>query len=431
MSARLAHGPRLVAALLLVVLSTVLVAVNVSVNRGISPFDEATHADYAYRIAHGELPEAGDLLVEEVLHQWACRGAAVDADLPACGGPYDEADFPAGASQYNSAHPPLYYAVTGVVARAVSGATAVGFVDAARLLGAVWLSAGLLVLLAALRLLGTPWTTATALCAVAALTPSVMHASSTVNNDAAALLAGALVLWVTLRVVRGEASWPSVAVVTFLVVVTKVIFAAALVPAVFVLLLRAVRRPHERARILLALSACTVSAVATVLAWSALQGLRGDPQWINPVLGINTRLADEPPVGAIVETLLHAWPPVAQPFLESGLSSPPMALWVSATTLLFASAALVGAAGHRSATGRDVSIGAALGLLFVPVAIQLHTFATTGYYFPDVAPRYALVLVPALVLALAAGSRGRVVSGLLAAAACVGTGIVLTDLLLS
>jgi hypothetical protein len=70
----------------------------VSAHRGtqISLIDEATHADYAYQIAHGHIPARGSTIAPPILREWACRGAANGFALPPCNAPtLDPAKFPA------------------------------------------------------------------------------------------------------------------------------------------------------------------------------------------------------------------------------------------------------------------------------------------------------------------------------------------------
>jgi hypothetical protein len=420
-----------VSCLLLAALAAALVALNVTVSRGISPFDEATHADYALRVSQGEVPVAGDLLAQEVLREWACRGSASGTlPLPPCdSGALDPATYPAGGRQYNSGHPPLYYTVTGHAARVLSQATGLGFLDAARLTGVAWLTAGLWVLLAALRRTGASWTLATALAAVVGLAPAVVHASSTVNNDAGAVLAGALALAVGLRVLDGAASWPAFGAVAVVVAALKAIFALALVPIGLVLLLQAVRSPADRQRLLRVLAAGAVGATAVVVAWSVLQAERASGDVDSAVRGVNTRDAERLPVTAALRTLLAAWPPVDRPFLETGLDQPAVVAWSALVILLLGSAPLLGVVAARSVVGRDVSLGAGLAMLSVPVAVELHTYLTTGQYFPGIAPRYGLCLVPSLAIALASVVRNRTTEIGLAVLAGVGAAGVVVGLL--
>ena len=400
-----------------------MVLLNVNATPGVSPIDEATHADYVLRVAQGDLPRMGQPLSEQTLREWSCRGSSnVTFELPPCtDGPLDPATYPAGGQQYNSAHPPLYYAVTALVARPLAVLTGEGLLGSARLVGIAWLTAGLWALLAALRQLGTSWTLGTAVAALVGLAPAIQHASSTVNNDASAVLAGALVLWVALRVAHGTSSWPALAVAAAVAAALKLVFLIALVPAAVVLLQHARRHPDDRARVAVALGAGGAAAAVVLAAWTLVHGALNPGDVENPVLGINTRDADRLPVAMTLRNLLACWPPLARPFVPLELlEQPQFFLWGVLIPLLFASAPLLGMVAARSPVGRDVSIGAALGMVAVPVAVQLHTYLAHGDYFPNIAPRYGLCVVPAVAVALASVARGRRHD--LAAAGLAGTG---------
>lgn len=423
--------PAVISAVLVAALSAIVVLFNVTVNRAISPFDEASHADYALRLTQGQLPAAGDTIDEEILSEWACRGGvAREVPLPPCSdGPLDVTGFPQQGLQYNFSHPPLYYGLTALGADAITSLTGERFLQAARITGIGWLTAGLWVLLAALRRLGASWTLGTAVCALVALTPSVMHASSTVNNDAAAVLAGSLALWVALRAVQGQPSWLAFGAAAAAIISVKVIFAAALVPAGVVILLRLLRAPAERRSLLQVLCAGVVGAVVPVLLWGQFQAGRGDRDYVSPFLGLSTAPSDGYPFGATIAQLLEVWPPVAQPVLQFGLGQPVLVLWALLINLLVTAAPLVAFAASRHVTGREVGIGAALGLLAVPVFVQLHVYTMDGHFFLGVRPRYGLSVLPALAAAAASVVYGRRADRVVAVLAVLGIGAVVTGTL--
>jgi type VI secretion system secreted protein VgrG len=55
--------------------------------RPLSVFDEATHADYSWQIAHGRVPAAGSLIDPEILREWSCHGSWNNTPQPPCGMP--------------------------------------------------------------------------------------------------------------------------------------------------------------------------------------------------------------------------------------------------------------------------------------------------------------------------------------------------------
>ncbi|HEX5492938.1 MAG TPA: hypothetical protein VFX70_00005, partial [Mycobacteriales bacterium] len=234
----------------LALLVGVLVGTAVARAPTLSPFDEGTHADYAYQVAHGHIPHAGSLGAVEISREEACHGVSVPTRtrLPPCGTP----DPPVGEN-YNFGHPPLYYAITGVIARLADAAVPGGhFVTAARLVGIGWLWAGAMALFLAIRAFGVPARYATAGAALLPLVPGVLYASSTVTNDAAAAVSGGVALLVLARIlVRGRAGWLVPAVATFGVTATKVLNALPLLVVAAVLSVLAVvawRRDGDQIR---------------------------------------------------------------------------------------------------------------------------------------------------------------------------------------
>src|ERR1035437_5625890 len=89
----------------------------------LSIFDEATHADYAYQISQGHVPAKGSTIAPEILKEWSCHGSFNNKGLPPCKGPrLDAAQYPGLGQNYNFGHPPVYYAITGVIAGAADTA---------------------------------------------------------------------------------------------------------------------------------------------------------------------------------------------------------------------------------------------------------------------------------------------------------------------
>lgn len=163
----------------------------------LSPYDEIQHLDYTTRLSRGELPRLGDRLTQRQLRLLACTGVGIDRKpAPRCNDRrFDADDFSAGGYQYEAHQPPLYYASTTGL-RFVTGRV-LGIHDeleATRLIGIAWLAAGLLALWVAGRLFRVPPWTMAAILLIVALSPLPAYLSSTVTNDAASILAGALAL---------------------------------------------------------------------------------------------------------------------------------------------------------------------------------------------------------------------------------------------
>jgi hypothetical protein len=103
----------------IVLFAALLVTLHVRTYTQISPLDEPQHMDYALRLSHGELVRSGDRFGAEMLHEEGCRG--IDSvpsgyQLP-CDEPIDLDQYPLREYNTAEAHPPVYYAITGVGGR--------------------------------------------------------------------------------------------------------------------------------------------------------------------------------------------------------------------------------------------------------------------------------------------------------------------------
>ena len=187
-----------------------MTAAHVAKYNVLSPIDELRHLDYSMRLTEGELPKLGDLLHQEAMRTEACRGVDSPHEDPPCDTDrFDPRDFRDKGYQTATAHPPTYYLTVGLAARAFEG---VGlfhdFVDPARLLGGVLLGLGLMFSYFAGLRLGMRKGVLLAVLTLIPTASSVMHSSSTVNPDAAAVFAGGIVLLAAVRWEQGELSTP-------------------------------------------------------------------------------------------------------------------------------------------------------------------------------------------------------------------------------
>ena len=264
----------------------------------ISALDEHTHLDYAWKISQGQLPYTGATLSQFTLEEWSCRGQEAIADaLPACeaatSGAAGPGDFPARGENYNAWHPPLYYA-TAAAAGSLAEAVGQSFTTGARLSGALWLAAAVVAMYAVLR----HWRLAPGLSAAGAAlimaVPTIVHASSTVTNDAPAALLGVAALWVLTRVFRdgrtGWFAWVLPTVIALLASGIKLMSSVAILTAVGVIALSAL--PHlrdrqwgEAVRRLLVAVVPVLAIGASALGWAAFQAGRAVPDWDNPIGG--------------------------------------------------------------------------------------------------------------------------------------------------
>jgi hypothetical protein len=187
-------GPGLVC----VVLPFLMVLSVVDRHPKFSPIDEAAHWDYVRRLPSDGIPSFGDRLLKSTLRELACRETRLEGlvvlpcDAPRL--PFDR--FPGGAYQYEAQQPPIYYALTAPIAKVVTKFTGVGEVGGTRIVGALWLTAGLLLMWHTSRLLTIDRLPMLGVTLAIGLAPLVVYYSSIVSNDSAGILSGALACWV-------------------------------------------------------------------------------------------------------------------------------------------------------------------------------------------------------------------------------------------
>lgn len=387
--------------------------------RGMSPFDEPTHADYAWQVAHGHVPARGSIIAAPIRREIACRGVArlPNDPLLKCGqtDPSPET-FGAGGQDYNFGHPPLYYLLTGVFAR-VANAPFGGmhFITFARITGAIWLFAAMIVLYLALRRFGTRWQFA--LCAGLLLPcmPSLMYASATVTNDAAAALGGSVAILVAARVfVDRKLGWVLPGVLTALITATKVLNALPLLALAVLLLVLAwqTRRIDlQRARSYLYISVSSiVGAMIVYFGWSTFQKHRGVAHWVNPIQSVSSQPIKGLPFDELFGTSFSSSNVLSSAYLPPQLANNWSTVLVRLAGVL--SIAAVGALliRHDRWTPRFV-LGAiaALGCLTYPWAVELQSYFGNHphRYFPEVVPRYGLSFATVLVAAIAVAADDR------------------------
>jgi len=376
----------------------------------LSPFDEATHADYAYQISHGHVPAKGSAIAPEILKQWSCHGRYGGSSLPPCGVSAVATQYPELGQNYNFGHPPLYYAITGVIAR-VADAALPGtshFITLARLVGALWLFAAMFVLYVALRRFRASWQLSAAAAILLVLSPQVLLASTTVTNDGAAALSGSLALLVLARImVQRKLGWIIPTLVTGLCAATKVLNALPMLAVAGVLLIAAIvawREDHRKdARKLALIVLGVLAATAIVYAgWSAIQSGRGLAGWKSPVQGFSDRPVIGGPFEEIFSTSFTGFQMISDFFLPVQVSSSWFILWVRVLSFCAAAAPLLLLAVTRKReVERQLAGAALLGMISYPLIVELEVYLSHGTYFPYVISRYGMSMIPLLIACLA------------------------------
>lgn len=384
-----------------------LVGLSIIGSKGVSPIDEATHADYAYLVSHLHVPARGSTISPAILQEISCHRYARGApDIPACGvqNP-DPAKYPFRGENYNSGHPPLYYAITGFGARAIDKVLpGAHFISSARLVGVVWLFAGCFLLYLCLRRLAVDWRLAFAASASLALVPLVFHASSTVNNDAAAPLCGGLALWLYLRISERRVPVALAFALTLACAATKELNALPLLVIALLLVVGAIHdRVNDRgdARWKLERAVAILGAFAVVhFGWQLYQSSRGLAHWVNPVAGVNTHPVQGIPFGQFLRSATSGfdWTPY---YLPTDMNTSAVQAWGHVVAAALAAIPLVVLLRSDRSARDQLGVLCLLGVLAYPLVVQVQAVVTAHTYFPTVTDRYGLSLIPLMVAALA------------------------------
>lgn len=387
----------------LVILACVAVLPQVARHAPLSALDEPSHVDYAWNAAHFEIPAAGDEIDPEIVALWNCYGNEL-IELPACGTTGPDEAYPALGLQYNFGHPPVYYFLTGIAARALDAATGWDFITAARGMGALWLGAGMAVMHLALRRLGVGIWVAGAVAALSGMWWSSLSAATIVTNDAPLLLTTALGLLALgeLRARRGH--WAIVVALILLAALAagvKVMNALpflAIAGALVVLALLPERfRPWAGRCTLVGAAAGMVSAVGAVyVLWTRFQAGRGDPGWTNPVEGVNTLRFVGSPLGEWLPTLTRGLTSIGHSYVSNQAAEPALVSVTASLTSVVALAAIaIGIAVGRPGSALSlVALAALIGSAAWPAIVQLQAFLSSGgtHYFLQPSHRYGVTM---------------------------------------
>ena len=408
-----------------------IVALHIRDHPQLSPIDELQHLDYVLKAPSGGV-RIGELYGLEAMGVVACRGIgwpgweAGTPKLPDCGDPRPDLSL-SYSDWYNTAyvHTPVYYSATALAGEAVLRLPGVdSSLVAYRLVGAVWLAAGLALVWYALGLVGVGIAGRAAVVGLLGVSPVVVHASAMVNPDATALLGGAAVLVALLKWESGRWPWWTVAAASAVVVWLKQTNSLAVGVVVAYLAFRAwqergnkhqdgVRaRPRHRA---LAASTSALVAVVSVMVWRLWQGYRklaeekDLPIYPNQRHGSFQWTSLDEKLRAVVTPFRDQWIPEGLP--RSMLAPLGGIADVGLLVLLGAAVALSAA---RSAHRALVS-GVFAAMVGMGVLTMFANYWTLSRD-PPVPGRYGLAVLPFAAVAIAPVLRRRVLAGVLVGA---------------
>jgi hypothetical protein len=372
----------------------------------LSPYDEATHADYVLTVLQGNLLRPGDVISQPVMREAACRGADLEGlVLPPCvpGAKYEPSDFPGGGRNYLYHHPPAYYGITAIVVRLMRFVGVDGLFEAARLASMLWVGAGLAVMWEVGRRLEIPLLLRNAGVVLVAASEPVLYTAATVTNDATAYLAGAAVLLATLRWDSKGRGLTMLALAAGGAVLLKNTNAIAVLGVMLYLALRWLQRErgplgdHRARGYLAAIASLSVGSLSVMIGWLLVRPTPG--AFIEPAFQQFAEGSVGP--GDVLAQSLALVTPLRAPLLPAFFDSP--AIWVPLAVIDVAmvAACLVSVSyvrgGHIVPT---VGLTTLVALPIGAIALVVSNLLFLGLYF-SLPPRYGLSAMPALGLALA------------------------------
>ena len=375
----------------------------------LSIVDEPAHADYAYQISHGRLPAKGTIVDAQIRYEWYCHDLGSAAPTSDCDAGFADS-FQADAQDYTFGDPPLYYLVTGYLDRALSPLIPGhhDFITTGRLIGVLWLFAGMLMLYLALRAFRVGRQYACLAAVLLPLCPGVLASTSSITSDAPSALCGAAALYALARIiVQRRTGWVLPFAVTALATGTKILNGVPMlvVGAVVAFLAAAAWKRGDRrgalrfGGIVLAIGAgfCVVYG-----GWSVFQSGRGQSDWVNPNLEDGLPLAGSP-IGDLLSNLFGTFQHLTTSYwLADEVNGETVVIWATLLCVLLTAAPFMLMTSSRARSwGWQLGVGTAVGISVIALVVEAQVFATSGRYFAVVTGRYALSFLPWAIACLA------------------------------
>jgi hypothetical protein len=441
--------------LLLAVAVVALYVPTLRTESAVSQIDEREHLDLMLRGSHARIGHNGQVFTQETLRELCSRGSELFVEWPPCKpGRLEPLDYaPETRGRNVSAQDPPYYVVTGMTARALRAVTPgwESLVTWGRFLGSVWLLIGMYLVLRVGDLLDLDRKRLVVVLILVAALPTQLHASTTVNPDATAFLAGAGILLAGLAWERGRATLVWLVVVSALALWLDRSNTAALLVVLVYLGLSGWERARSESRVvpslprrLVAGAAVAVAVIAVVGTWQAVDRrlqpeeravVRAQPGRPLPPEYIPVYVDSLPGKEIFkAQSIFGMLPPVADvaPPLarKSAPNAGPNAVWY----LTFSSAAFLTILGVLGAgivwlaadRVRALAAAAVVALIITPILTHLYNYFVNGYYV-EIVPRFGLCVLPAIAIVFTAvASRSRIAYG---TACVVAVGLYTTALL--
>jgi hypothetical protein len=250
----------------------------------LSYVDEVQHYDYLTKVSGGHFVRRGEVLGQRSMRMLSCRGIDIadeeyarfydqPQELPPCDSEnFSPALFPEKGVNHTSVHPPFYYLVTGLLARALRVVTpARSLLTAARLANIFWFAVALSLLWKLMAELGAPIMGKASAALVFATAFPLVQTFGAVGPDAASFAAGAGVVLAAMRYERrSKGGVVMLAVAAAIAVAIKETNVIAIGLALLLLLTRAALKPASATRLVIGGLVMIFAALAVGGAWLAI-----------------------------------------------------------------------------------------------------------------------------------------------------------------
>lgn len=277
--------------LFLAVVATIVVVPAATAPGGVSPIDEYDYIDALDKADRGELSNTGDKIDQYARQVVVCRGLlALTPPAPdTCGTQLSDMDVPRNGFSAADIHPPTYFFLTAAVGKVVR---AMGLTDdlliSGRLVGILWLTLGMLAVVALGRAWGARWTVPVLTAVAIGASPLLVSVSGYLTPDAMGLLVGSVVLLAVTRWQRGLLPWPLLLLAALLPAFVKVPFVLAPLFGAVLLLVAGVAGQAPWRRVLSGGAILVAGAGAGAVAWQLVRGALA--------VGVPTLHPEGPPV---------------------------------------------------------------------------------------------------------------------------------------
>ena len=396
-------------------LVAIIVVVPAATERGgLSPVDELWYADALDKADRGELSNTGDKVDAYARHVMTCRGViGLHAPSSACGALMPDASMPINGFTSADIHAPTYFFLTVAVAKVVQ---TVGVTDdlliAGRLAGVLWLTLGMLAVVALGRAWGAGWVVPVLTATAIGASPLLVSVSGYLSPDALALLVGSGVLLAVTRWHRGQLPAAVLLLVAVLPAFVKVPFVLAPLFGAVLLFVAAVAGHVAWRRAVVGAGVLVVGAGAGAVLWQLVRGFLA-------VATPTSHPEPEPPVtvgtfadylGFYLESIpvISGAPIPVSPILEVAVQ--PLA-WL----LLAAAVGGMLLRPHHDPVVPVCWAGVA-GMVLGSIVLSLIVLVASGGGFLIGTPRYGLALLPLFAVPLMCTRHPVAVLGLLASA---------------